>query len=37
MASGNNSFTNTSDVHTCPISSMDLIIVGVVIMHGQLV
>jgi hypothetical protein len=34
MGSGNNSFTNTSDVHTCPICSMDLIVAGVVIMHG---
>jgi hypothetical protein len=34
MESGNNSFTNMSDVHTYPIYSMDMIIVGVVIIHG---
>jgi hypothetical protein len=31
------SFTNTWNVHTCPVCSMDLIMAGVVIMHSQLV
>jgi hypothetical protein len=37
MGSENNSFTNTWNVHTCLVCSMDLIMVGVVIMHSQLV
>jgi hypothetical protein len=37
MESGNNSFTNTCNVNTCPVCIMDLIMADVVIMHSQFV
>jgi hypothetical protein len=36
-SSGDNSFTNTGDVHTYPIRNMNLFLARVVIMHSELV
>jgi hypothetical protein len=34
---GNNSFTNVSYVHTCSISSMNLISANIKIMHSEVI